>query len=142
MDAVGSAMKFLSTPSARRATGEPPQLRCHGVISIHALREEGDCISLLGELLLGKFLSTPSARRATRRRHHYRQARRISIHALREEGDKLVEQRPRRHYISIHALREEGDGGAGLLRLNGIISIHALREEGDLPVPWFSIMPA
>ena len=87
MDAVGSAMKFLSTPSARRATGEPPQLRCHGVISIHALREEGDCISLLGELLLGKFLSTPSARRATRRRHHYRQARRISIHALREEGD-------------------------------------------------------
>ena len=33
---------FLSTPSARRATGSPrPQQQCRS-ISIHALREEGD----------------------------------------------------------------------------------------------------
>ena len=79
--------KFLSTPSARRATGDPrngnrPEKHFYPrpprggrltfhlfcgtlvLISIHALREEGD-------------------------RHHQRiqDARLISIHALREEGD-------------------------------------------------------
>ena len=56
---------FLSTPSARRAT---ILIEVDGktvVISIHALREEGD----LGCIRLGYgaavFLSTPSARRAT-----------------------------------------------------------------------------
>ena len=34
-------------------------------ISIHALREEGDSISLYGYSLASVFLSTPSARRAT-----------------------------------------------------------------------------
>ena len=57
---------FLSTPSARRATGVVGQnlIDIDG-ISIHALREEGDI--LVGELakLLKQFLSTPSARRAT-----------------------------------------------------------------------------
>ena len=56
---------FLSTPSARRAT---LQVRCPCggcIISIHALREEGD--ALIAFLADGqkKFLSTPSARRAT-----------------------------------------------------------------------------
>ena len=56
---------FLSTPSARRATG--PDLRCSPgrSISIHALREEGDCMKVPR--------SVPSSP--------------ISIHALREEGD-------------------------------------------------------
>ena len=81
-------MKFLSTPSARRATKfkypKQPDLE----ISIHALREEGD-LNFCGwiaykdyfyprpprggrpHLLTGgekhiPFLSTPSARRATR----------------------------------------------------------------------------
>ena len=57
--------KFLSTPSARRAT-YALRRRCAGsVISIHALCEEGDLCTawdLLGPKL---FLSTPSARRAT-----------------------------------------------------------------------------
>ena len=60
-----SFTKFLSTPSARRAT---PMSR-----SICARRS--------------KFLSTPSARRATKVGGHGLQVRRISIHALREEGD-------------------------------------------------------
>ena len=147
-------LKFLSTPSARRAT------LCAGVcgvgeaISIHALREEGDL--LLGRrLLLG----------------------RISIHALREEGDTRTlprcsswayfYPRPPRGgrqspcvafcvfriflstpsarratdfllqlgiclLISIHALREEGDPSARPGRPGPYeISIHALREEGD-----------
>ena len=34
--------KFLSTPSARRATGKAAVLFSGQVISIHALREEGD----------------------------------------------------------------------------------------------------
>ena len=55
---------FLSTPSARRATPPRPH-RWHAVlISIHALREEGD--------------TCPEAVAAYEK---------ISIHALREEGD-------------------------------------------------------
>ena len=58
------------------------------MISIHALRGEGDC-------------------RAQRRRHESG----ISIHALRGEGDSADEvRRHSRDEISIHALRGEGDG--------------------------------
>ena len=57
------------------------------MISIHALREEGDdkwrelmhCPEL--------FLSTPSARRATSGTQAFVRWLNISIHALREEGD-------------------------------------------------------
>ena len=56
---------FLSTPSARRATGQSPVFFTVFCISIHALREEGD--HPLGNVFYGQnaFLSTPSARRAT-----------------------------------------------------------------------------
>ncbi len=126
---------FLSTPSARRATLRGLSTdRPDAHISIHALREEGDC--------------------------KISRARRweilISIHALREEGDDLqLAQGKRLQGISIHALREEGDreefaqehdledfyprpprGGrhilSGLALRVHWISIHALREEGDL----------
>ena len=79
---------FLSTPSARRATSgsirssiwqpnfypRPPRGGRHAgsidievtaVISIHALREEGDVVSAAALSKFCKFLSTPSARRAT-----------------------------------------------------------------------------
>ena len=56
------------------------------LISIHALREEGDA--------------------SGRQRHHQR---RISIHALREEGDVSLGAVELVAGISIHALREEGD---------------------------------
>ena len=79
---------FLSTPSARRATffhkpyklripdfyPRPPrggrrpqksQRRNHQLISIHALREEGDHTAGKYNPVRAKFLSTPSARRAT-----------------------------------------------------------------------------
>ena len=59
--------KFLSAPSARRAT---PMSR-----SICARRS--------------KFLSTPSARRATLYNHRHAHCCQISIHALREEGDRV-----------------------------------------------------
>ena len=56
---------FLSTPSARRATIIPEMAYSRKIISIHALREEGDAQSVYHALLCGGFLSTPSARRAT-----------------------------------------------------------------------------
>ena len=80
--------KFLSTPSARRATDRGSCVQIQQEISIHALREEGDIASMkkaskiwnfyprpprggrLGTTasaeLLRRFLSTPSARRATK----------------------------------------------------------------------------
>ena len=101
---------FLSTPSARRATRpaclpqplpsnfypRPPRggrlgAGRHGsrapLISIHALREEGDVLRLRPPEERALFLSTPSARRAT----------------------EVVPDDSARHVISIHALREEGD---------------------------------
>ena len=36
------SQRFLSTPSARRATGQRRRVGSHRLISIHALREEGD----------------------------------------------------------------------------------------------------
>ena len=56
--------KFLSTPSARRATAIEQNKYQILMISIHALREEGDLIQEVQSY-------SPS----------------ISIHALREEGD-------------------------------------------------------
>ena len=83
-----SSLVFLSTPSARRATQETPLHIGDAVISIHALREEGDERQLAGN----------------------NQAGLISIHALREEGDAVYRWTLyRRDPISIHALREEGD---------------------------------
>ena len=56
---------FLSTPSARRATGAILLVQAPEGISIHALREEGDANRMELELPYHQFLSTPSARRAT-----------------------------------------------------------------------------
>ena len=136
--------EFLSTPSARRATGlrlppcgcrhyfypRPPRggrlqlvLDFAGIvdISIHALREEGD-------LRIEKSCSPTG----------------ISIHALREEGDARTlrtlplttyfyprpprggRPAPIRYWfaltrISIHALREEGDGNKVKLENGNLI---------------------
>ena len=57
-------------------------------ISIHALREEGDCQSVVKFRRGTSFLSTPSARRATDPNGFPCFFYGISIHALREEGDR------------------------------------------------------
>ena len=110
------ARRFLSTPSARRATQPFRPKLCKKVISIHALREEGDAwrwlmVTFTVKFLstpsarratggnftafhaLGKFLSTPSARRATWLSSLSARRWRISIHALREEGDVWIDRR-------------------------------------------------
>ena len=61
---------FLSTPSARRATGISFADVQQQPISIHALREEGDQYTSAGASARAEFLSTPSARRATGLFHH------------------------------------------------------------------------
>ena len=87
----GKACKFLSTPSARRATVRQSRLSGSHQISIHALREEGDLPLSGAANVVAIFLSTPSTRRATRLPGGLGRVPDISIHALREEGDKAGE---------------------------------------------------
>ena len=174
-----SFFKFLSTPSARRATGgnfprksptknfyprpprggrpvvhggtvpagsvvypRPPrggrldllQSSLHEImISIHALREEGD-LGLRYEGDNAKvFLSTPSARRATLVYGRQRRGKLISIHALREEGDTCLPACA--PFTPSNFYPRPPRGGRLLLSVRQhfkfCISIHALREEGD-----------
>ena len=151
--------KFLSTPSARRATGSDPASGRTVDISIHALREEGDCSCCWVQCQRRKFLSTPSARRATRIARTLRDAPGISIHALREEGDFVMMEtisatmdfypRPPRGgrlsrcgpivgekklFLSTPSARRATATSSPSWRMNQI-SIHALREEGDGKTP-------
>ncbi len=79
-------------------------------ISIHALREEGDCAAscILFQQLL--FLSTPSARRATNKAGSlsYQVGEFLSTPSARR-ATKFFFDFSREFLISIHALREEGD---------------------------------
>ena len=132
------------------------------IISIHALREEGDRAGLPESAGRKDFYPRPP--RGGRRQAVLRRMRPpdISIHALREEGDARKSWRrttrsyfyprpPRggqpsaygylgcRLQISIHALREEGDQWDANVDQLTRISIHALREEGDTrPGRWGS----
>ena len=54
-----SSTKFLSTPSARRATKRPLLYAFMEVISIHALREEGDGLPKNQPALLSNFYPRP-----------------------------------------------------------------------------------
>ena len=105
--------KFLSTPSARRAT----LVHSSNVVLRHYFYPRpprGGRLPLAVAIKVNQlFLSTPSARRATFDLPIPKKPNRISIHALREEGDRRhstvhVSVMP----ISIHALREEGDDSA------------------------------
>ena len=148
------AEKFLSTPSARRATRRSEQSRHVSAYFYPRPPRGGRRLVLLisaGRIYFyprpprggrrgqrrpqrppGKFLSTPSARRATAGHLHGPVPDWISIHALREEGDFSS------HMDANRALnfyprpprggRHDTIGGQNVYT---IISIHALREEGD-----------
>ena len=124
-------LKFLSTPSARRAT----QLSHHSpsmTANFYPRPPRGGRHLPAREENQAKiFLSTPSARRATLTSCEKSRWRKISIHALREEGDDKTSLFERFQIISIHALREEGDKTCSTFLGLRLISIHALREEGD-----------
>ena len=82
--------KFLSTPSARRATciGRLPHR--HNRNFYPRPPRGGRLATAYCQNGTFEFLSTPSARRATVWQHHSAHRVFISIHALREEGDKGV----------------------------------------------------
>ena len=102
---------FLSTPSARRATADRTfKWMAQEMISIHALREEGDKAELSESYTAKVFLSTPSARRATSAQMVDEMlVQFLSTPSARRATEDLL-QRGRVRRISIHALREEGDG--------------------------------
>ena len=80
--------QFLSTPSARRATNA--EVRCNRAVlflSTPSARRATALRSLREHLPQRQFLSTPSARRATGGQSDRGDDFEISIHALREEGD-------------------------------------------------------
>ena len=135
--------RFLSTPSARRATVLGDKEENTHEISIHALREEGDAAVILRTSLYRYFYPRPP--RGGRQTGHRagKITPEISIHALREEGDPVFRgsscfrylflstpsarratvalfYAPRFTVISIHALREEGD--SCLLRLTDLVA--------------------
>ena len=102
--------RFLSTPSARRATAWSFATRSPTIISIHALREEGDIPASVSREGHAYFYPRPPRGGRRPRLRCQNQTRAISIHALREEGDlALVVADAGDVPISIHALREEGD---------------------------------
>ena len=152
------SFRFLSTPSARRATTGHLALRRQLRISIHALREEGDVGSTQAQTKRSIFLSTPSARRATAGEPTRKTYLWISIHALREEGDLKLDQiidqqadfyprpprggRPsnpqKRNLLNGFLSTPSARRATSLLPeslLIVFISIHALREEGDGILP-------
>ena len=100
---------FLSTPSARRATGFCIMAGKSAWIFLSTPSARRATFALVQRFVLCQFLSTPSARRATLAAVAGHGPLNISIHALREEGDVRFLVLIQDKLISIHALREEGD---------------------------------
>ncbi len=149
------AEKFLSTPSARRATRRSEQSRHVSAYFYPRPPRGGRRLVLL--ISAGRIYFYPRPPRGGRPRLRVLDpfVLEISIHALREEGDDdPADDRIPIVVISIHALREEGDlmmlcsSVSAILFLSTPsarratraekaaeaareISIHALREEGD-----------
>ena len=151
----GGDRRFLSTPSARRATsrrairslmgayfyprpprgGRPTRAAATDStepISIHALREEGDCRPWTGGSCRYDFYPCPPRGGRLGGILYGGRGQGISIHALREEGDSPY--RPRRALRTNFYPRPPRGGrlfGRLKQRRKKPISIHALREEGD-----------
>ena len=106
---VDDDFRFLSTPSARRATRRGCCLT-HIPSDFYPRPPRGGRLQPgISPCCTRKFLSTPSARRATAFHCLCKVSGGISIHALREEGDRSPAPACPTLSISIHALREEGD---------------------------------
>ena len=125
--------EFLSTPSARRATKLWGRSCRFHLISIHALREESDLLHLFIQPSRPLFLSTPSARRATPLLTLPCIWCYISIHALREESDVLFGLPVPCCSANFYPRPPRGERRSRRIAdcAPFAISIHALREEGD-----------
>ena len=100
---------FLSTPSARRATGWDVNESIAGLISIHALREEGD--RNRPETICTRPYFYPRPPRGGRRTHPASSGRAGDFYPRPPRGGRpsFREGLIQHGGISIHALREEGD---------------------------------
>ena len=107
------------------------------MISIHALREEGDLSRTSRIRRTEYFYPRPPRGGRPRRKCCFKCVSGISIHALREEGDVEVDVgvRSRNEFLSTPSARRAT--AALCIPSRGLsISIHALREEGDVyPAP-------
>ena len=124
--------KFLSTPSARRAThiDLARDLACD--ISIHALREEGDVVSLKGYLSHSDFYPRPP--RGGRRRSRYCRPPQRYFYPRPPRGGRHAHisiPAPFAQFLSTPSARRATYKRTEL-EPSMDISIHALREEGDL----------
>ena len=89
---------FLSTPSARRATPAQNKIAAIALISIHALREEGDRSPADACHTMGNFYPRPPRGGRPVGCFAARNPSFISIHALREEGDPAGRPGPCRSF--------------------------------------------
>ena len=154
--AMPAAQKFQSTPSARRATKQPVFSNNRRIISIHALREEGDgilyspnearlhisihalreegdpnfCLISSGSW---SFQSTPSARRATSSPRRVTDSRADFNPRPPRGGRRIAGVVPvNAELFQSTPSARRATRGQHLRRPGPFISIHALREEGDL----------
>ena len=132
LDTSPVEVRFLSTPSARRATDLLRGLRGGTVISIHALREEGDVKDVIDLAVAEHFYPRPPRGGRPSRKWYVFAASGISIHALREEGDRPCCP-DFQNSVDFYPRPPRGGRLAEFHRDDGEppISIHALREEGD-----------
>ena len=154
LPSASRCLKFLSTPSARRATPEKAKTKVTDLISIHALREEGDPAPVLVSSLQFDFYPRPPRGGRPISQATSSSNVSISIHALREEGDVRTVfgcchccdfyPRPPRGgrrvgrlyfaavgiFLSTPSARRATKNYLDITWQDDI-SIHALREEGD-----------
>ena len=95
MARFNDTFRFLSTPSARRATLRHRGKAAFCGISIHALREEGDSPGSAQRSSPFDFYPRPPRGGRHAQPEHQPQRLHISIHALREEGDPMQTARLR-----------------------------------------------
>ncbi len=130
--AISRCSKFLSTPSARRATTsrlpERPRLP-----HFYPRPPRGGRLPFaLRSRAISTFLSTPSARRATRCDTIYRAE--DDFYPRPPRGGRLASFHKSPLYTHFYPRPPRGGRPLGLYKQLGLIyiSIHALREEGDL----------
>ena len=134
---------FLSTPSARRATAEGSHHQPRAGISIHALREEGDAPIKITSLVDAQFLSTPSARRATTTCSSS-SVTAANFYPRPPRGGRLSPKATvdiTKLFLSTPSARRATFHAKEDKQMANI-SIHALREEGDRASPWIPATPA
>ena len=149
-----ASRKFLSTPSARRATLAPYLVLVHRNISIHALCEEGDTTA--ADCYPQDHNFYPRPLRGGRPLHHHLTSNRelfLSTPSARRATLTMIDGMPALSYFYPRPLRggrrrkglHRGQGqdfyprplrgGRHVFKVNGVdllaISIHALCEEGD-----------